>query len=153
VTAADNMDDAVIEPEVLEAFSHVIVTAVEGGSYTRDDYKEWTQYAHADGPFGFQAAVTVYPNRVGRYDQDAQPDPVRVTADWFAKRIVQALINTMGTRYSIIGHNPKAPVIPKALYEKAMKLALGDEDVAGEIDVIDAGALLQIAVYGDVIYG
>ena len=153
MTAADNMDDSVIEPEVLEAFSHVIVTAAEGGFYTREDYKEWKDYAHGDGPSGFQAAITVYPNRVGRFKADKSPDPIRVTAEWFAKRIVQALINTMGTRYSIIGHDPKAPVIPKALYEKAMKLALGDEDVAGEIDVLDAGALLQVAVYGEVIYG
>jgi len=143
-----------IEPKVLEAFSYVIVTAVEGGSYTRDDYCEWTQYAHADGPDGvFQAAVTVYPNRVGKYDSDEKPDPVRVTADWFARRIVGALINTMGKKYKLLGHDPKAPVIPQVFYAKAMKLALGDEDVAGEIDVIDAGALLQIAVYGEVIYG
>ena len=142
-----------LDPKVLEAFSCVIVTAVEGGSYTRDDYREWTDYAHADGPFGFQAAVTVYPNRVGKYASDEKPDPIRVTADWFARRIVQALINTMGKRYTLLKHDRNAPVIPATLYGKAVKLAIGDEDVAGDIDVIDAGALLQVAVYGDVIYG
>lgn len=142
-----------MDQKVLEAFSYVIVTAVEGGSYTREDYKKWTEYAHADGPHGFQAAVTVTPNSDGKFDTDEKPDPIRVTAEWFARRIVGALINTMGKKYTLIGHDPKAPVIPQALYAKAMKLALGDEDVAGEIDVIDAGALLQIAVYGDVIYG
>ena len=151
VSAEDKLDP--IDPNVLEAFSHVIVTAVEGGHYTREDYAEWTEYAHADGPFGFQAAVTVYPNQDGRFDTDAKPDPIRVTAEWFARRIVGALINTMGKKYKLLGHDPKAPVIPQALYAKAIKLALGDEDVAGEIDVIDAGALLQVAVYGDVIYG
>lgn len=149
----DQQPAPTLDPKILEAFSYVIVTAVEGGSYTRDDYKTWTDYAHADGPHGFQAAVTVYPNRVGKYADDDNPDPVRVTADWFARRIVQALINTMGKQYALIGHNQNTPVIPEVLYGKALKLAIGDEDVAGDIDVVDAGALLQVAVYGKVIYG
>jgi hypothetical protein len=33
------------------------------------------------------------------------------------------------------------------------RLIAGDEDAAGEADVIDSGALLQIAVYGEVIFG
>lgn len=142
-----------LDPKVLEAFSYVITTAVEGGSYTRDDYAEWTQYAHADGPFGFQAAVTVYPNRVGKYDTDEKPDPIRVTADWFARRIVQGVLSKIGERYQILGIPKTGPEIPPALFDKATRLILGDEDVAGEIDVIDAGALLQVAVYGEVIYG
>ena len=145
---ASNLGEKPFKPEVLEAFSHVIVTAVEGGSYTRDDYKEWTQYAHADGPFGFQAAVTVYPNKVGRYAQDAKPDPVRVTAEWFAKRILTEVLNSM----SIYPAKSDGPLKGKLL-TKAVLLLVGDEDVAGDVDVIDAGALLQIAVYGDVIYG
>ncbi|CAB4138803.1 hypothetical protein UFOVP341_21 [uncultured Caudovirales phage] len=143
-----------LDPKVLEAFSYVIVTAVEGGHYTRDDYREWTQYAHADGPDGFfQAAVTVYPNRVGKYDSDEKPDPVRVTADWFARRIVQGVLSKIGERYQILGIPKTGPEIPAALFDKATRLILGDEDVAGEIDVVDAGALLQVAVYGEVIYG
>jgi hypothetical protein len=148
VSDASNLGEKPFKPEVLEAFSHVIVTAVEGGSYTRDDYKEWTQYAHADGPFGFQAAVTVYPNKVGRYAQDAKPDPVRVTAEWFAKRILTEVLNSM----SIYPAKSDGPLKGKLL-TKAVLLLVGDEDVAGDVDVIDAGALLQIAVYGDVIYG
>lgn len=144
-----NLGDKPFKPEVLEAFSYVIVTAVEGGHYTRDDYREWTQYAHADGPDGFfQAAVTVYPNRVGKYDSDDKPDPVRVTADWFAKRILTEVLNSM----SIYPAKSDGPLNGKLL-SKAVLLLVGDEDVAGEIDVIDAGALLQIAVYGEVIYG
>ncbi len=142
-----------LDPKVLEAFSYVITTAVEGGSYTRDDYAEWTQYAHADGPFGFQAAVTVYPNRVGKYDTDEKPDPIRVTADWFARRIVQGVLSKIGEQYQILGIPKTGPEIPDSLFDKATRLILGDEDVAGEIDVIDAGALLQVAVYGEVIYG
>jgi hypothetical protein len=145
-----------LDPKVLEAFSYVIVTAVEGGSYTRDDYKEWTEYAHADGPFGFQAAVTVYPNRVGKYASDEKPDPIRVTADWFARRLLQGFLRSFDKKYPALVW-PRKPVegpeIPDALIEKTTKLLLGDEDVAGEIDVVDAGALLQVAVYGDVIYG
>jgi hypothetical protein len=148
VSDASNLGDNPFKPEVLEAFSHVIVTAVEGGSYTRDDYKEWTQYAHADGPFGFQAAVTVYPNKVGRYDQDAKPDPVRITAEWFAKRILTEVLNGM----SIYPAKSDGPLKGKLL-TKAVLLLVGDEDAAGDVDVVDAGALLQIAVYGDVIYG
>lgn len=146
-----------IEPKVLEAFSYVIVTAVEGGHYTRDDYREWTQYAHADGPDGFfQAAVTVYPNRVGKYDSDEKPDPVRVTADWFARRIAQGFLRGIDKKYPGLAWPRKpaeGPEIPPALFDKAARLLIGDEDVAGEIDVIDAGALLQVAVYGEVIYG
>ena len=143
-----NLGDKPFKPEVLEAFSHVIVTAVEGGHYTREDYAEWTEYAHADGPFGFQAAVTVYPNKDGRFDTDAKPDPIRVTAEWFAKRILTEVLNSM----SVYPTKSDGPLNGKLL-SKAVLLLVGDEDVAGEIDVIDAGALLQVAVYGDVIYG
>lgn len=146
-----------LDPKVLEAFSYVIVTAVEGGFYTRDDYREWTEYAHADGPDGvFQAAITVYPNRVGKYANDKKPDPIRVTADWFARRIVQAFLRGIDKKYPGLAWPRKpaeGPELPPALIDKTARLILGDEDVAGEIDVIDAGALLQVAVYGEVIYG
>lgn len=143
-----NLGDKPFKPEVLEAFSYVIVTAVEGGFYTQEDYAEWTEYAHADGPNGFQAAVTVYPNKDGKFDTDAKPDPIRVTAEWFAKRILTEVLNSM----SIYPAKSDGPLKGKLL-TKAVLLLVGDEDAAGDVDVIDAGALLQIAVYGDVIYG
>lgn len=144
----DNLGDKPFDAKVLEAFSYVIVTAVEGGSYTRSDFKTWKEYAHADGPYGFQAAVTVVPNKDGPFDTDADPEPIRVTADWFAKRILTEVLNSM----SVYPSKSDGPLKGKLL-SKAVLLLVGDEDVAGDVDVIDAGALLQVAVYGDVIYG
>jgi len=36
---------------------------------------------------------------------------------------------------------------------QVVRLLAGDEDVAGEMDVVDSGAALQVAVYGEVVFG
>jgi hypothetical protein len=126
--------------KALEALSYVIVTATEGGHYTREDFRAWTKYKHGDTDKGFRAEVTVTPSR------DALPDacpncpttPIRLTPEELGGRLFRRLLDP-----KMAGHH-------RALIAR---LIAGDEDAAGEADVIDAGALLQIAVYGDVIFG
>jgi hypothetical protein len=48
-----------LSDKALEAFSFIIVTATEGGEYTRSDYRKWTDYKHGDTDKGFRAEVTV----------------------------------------------------------------------------------------------
>lgn len=134
-----------LSDKALEAFSYVIVTATEGGHYTREDYKEWTAYKHGETDKGFRAEVTVHPSKAAFSDSVLLDDPhglltkpIRLTPEVLAGRLFPKLIDP-----KMAGHH------------RAMiaRLLAGDEDIAGEMDVIDAGAILQIAVYGDVIFG
>lgn len=130
-----NNEMPTLSDAALEALSYVIVTATEGGSYTRDDFREWTAYKHGDTATGFRAEVTVYPNA----DVDGiSLEPVRLTPEELGRRIYDRFnLKKFGTHIST----------------NILRLLNGDEDVAGEMDVIDSGAVLQIAVYGDVVYG
>jgi hypothetical protein len=141
-----------IPAKVFTGLSYVIVTAVEGGSYTRDDYREWKEYAHADQADGsFRAGVTVIPNRHGPYahvEKDKLPE-IRVTPEWFHAQLTKLATESMNM---IDEDNNKAPLRGRLL-KIALLLLMGDEEVPGDCDVVDSGALLQAAVYGEVIYG
>lgn len=140
-----------IPAKVFTGLSYIIVTAVEGGSYTRDDYREWKEYAHADQADGsFRAGVTVIPNRHGRYSLHKGKMPeIRVTPEWLHAELTKLVTESMNM---IDEDNNTAPLRGRQL-KNAMLLLMGDPEVAGDCDVIDSGALLQAAVYGEVIYG
>ena len=140
-----------IPAKVFTGLSYIIVTAVEGGSYTRDDYREWKEYAHADQADGsFRAGVTVIPNRHGPYadlDKGKLPE-IRVTPEWFHAQLTKLVTKSM----DLLDDGDQAPLKGRLL-KNAILLLMGDDDVAGDCDVVDSGALLQAAVYGEVIYG
>lgn len=143
--------------KALEALSNVIVTATEGGEYTRSDYRKWTDYKHGDTLMAsmvngslvtekyFRSEVTVYPTKAALPEDDAliakddpRLAPIRLTPEELGRRLFLRLLD------------PKMAAHHRALIAR---LLAGDEDAAGEADVIDSGALLQIAVYGEVIFG
>lgn len=126
-----------LSDKALEAFSYIIVTATEGGEYTREDFHEWKDYKHGDTDKGFRAEVTVSPNPEAYEDGEHRPD-IRITPEVLAGRLFPKLIDPKTTAHHRV---------------MIARLLAGDEDVAGEMDVIDSGAMLQIAVYGDVIFG
>lgn len=143
--------------KALEALSNVIVTATEGGHYTRDDYRKWTDYKHGDTLAAsmvngslvtekyFRAEVTVYPTKAALPEEDAliakddpRLAPIRLTPEELGGRLFRRLLDP-----KIVSHH-------RAFIAR---LLAGDEDVAGDMDVVDSGAILQIAVYGEVIFG
>jgi hypothetical protein len=139
-----------IPAKVFTGLSYVIVTAVEGGHYTRDDYREWKEYAHADQADGsFRAGVTVIPNRVGPYQGLDKVPEVRVTPEWFHAQLTKLVTKSM----DLLDDDGKSAPLRGRLLKNAILLLMGDDEVAGDCDVIDSGALLQAAVYGEVIYG
>jgi hypothetical protein len=135
--------------KALEALSNVIVTATEGGHYTREDYRKWTDYKHGDTLMAsmvngslvtekyFRAEVTVTPQK-DALAEGIPAKPIRMTPEELGGRLFPRLLD------------PKMAAHHRALIAR---LLAGDEDAAGEADVIDSGALLQIAVYGEVIFG
>lgn len=123
--------------KALEALSYVIVTATEGGHYTSEDFRAWTKYKHGDTDKGFRAEVTVSPSP-DAHPENAQLPDIRLTPEELGRRLYLRLLDP-----KIAGHH-------RAFIAR---LIAGDEDVAGDMDVIDSGAILQIAVYGDVIFG
>jgi hypothetical protein len=135
--------------KALEALSYIIVTATEGGHYTREDFSEWKNYKHGDRPVAsmvngalvtntyFRAEVTVSPSP-DAHPENAQLPDIRLTPEELGRRLFLRLLD------------PKMAAHHRALIAR---LIAGDEDAAGEADVIDSGALLQIAVYGEVIFG
>lgn len=123
--------------KALEALSNVIVTATEGGHYTRDDFREWKKYKHGDTDKGFRAEVTVSPSP-DAHPENAQLPDIRLTPEELGGRLFRRLLDP-----KMAGHH-------RAFIAR---LIAGDEDVAGEMDVIDSGAILQIAVYGEVVFG
>lgn len=135
--------------KALEALSNVIVTATEGGHYTREDFSEWKNYKHGDTLKAsmvngslvtekyFRAEVTVSPSP-DAHPENAQLPDIRLTPEELGGRLFLRLLDP-----KMAGHH-------RALIAR---LLAGDEDAAGEADVIDSGALLQIAVYGEVIFG
>ena len=143
--------------KALEALSNVIVTATEGGEYTRQDYRKWTDYKHGDTLAAsmvngslvsekyFRAEVTVYPSKAAFSDGVLLDDPhglltkpVRLTPEELGGRLFRRLLDP-----KMAGHH-------RAFIAR---LIAGDEDVAGDMDVVDSGAILQIAVYGEVVFG
>ena len=134
-----------LKPAALEALSYIIVTATEGGDYTREDFRIWRNYKHGDTGEGgrFEAEVTVIPTD----DVEGIPHtPIRMTAAELGRRLLRAI------ERNEIEDNGQPKVRPHHRLMIA-RLIEGDEDIAGECDVIDAGALMQIAVYGEVVYG
>lgn len=123
--------------KALEALSNIIVTATEGGHYTREDFREWTKYKHGETDKGFRAEVTVSPSP-DAHPENAQLPDIRLTPEELGRRLFLRLLD------------PKMAAHHRALIAR---LLAGDEDAAGDADVIDSGALLQIAVYGEVIFG
>lgn len=139
-----------IPAKVFTGLSYVIVTAVEGGHYTRDDYREWKEYAHADQADGsFRAGVTVIPNRQGPYKGLDKVPEIRVTPEWFHAQLTKLVTKSM----DLLDDDGKSAPLRGRLLKNAVLLLMGDDEVAGDCDVIDSGALLQAAVYGEVIYG
>lgn len=139
-----------IPAKVFTGLSYVIVTAVEGGHYTRDDYREWKEYAHADQADGsFRAGVTVIPNREGPYKGLDKVPEIRVTPEWFHAQLTKLVTKSM----DLLDDDGKSAPLRGRLLKNAILLLMGDDEVAGDCDVIDSGALLQAAVYGEVIYG
>ena len=137
-----------IPDKVLEALSNVIVTATEGGCYTAEDYQEWKDYAHAENADrGFRAAVTVIPHGYAFADGKDPQKEIRVTPEWLHEQISKLVVADIDLMLSgqqqELGHR----------FGQAVRILAGDEDVAGEWDVIDAGAILQTAVYGKVVFG
>lgn len=135
--------------KALEALSNIIVTATEGGHYTRDDFREWKNYKHGDtlrasmvngslvSEKYFRAEVTVSPSP-DAHPENAQLPDIRLTPEELGGRLFLHLLD------------PKMAAHHRALIAR---LLAGDEDAAGDADVIDSGALLQIAVYGEVVFG
>jgi hypothetical protein len=123
--------------KALEALSYIIVTATEGGHYTREDFSCWKKYKHGETDKGFRAEVTVSPSP-DAHPENAQLPDIRLTPEELGRRLFLRLLD------------PKMAAHHRALIAR---LIAGDEDAAGEADVIDSGALLQIAVYGEVIFG
>lgn len=123
--------------KALEALSNIIVTATEGGHYTREDFSEWKKYKHGDTDKGFRAEVTVSPSP-DAHPENAQLPDIRLTPEELGRRLFLRLLD------------PKMAAHHRALIAR---LLAGDEDAAGDADVIDSGALLQIAVYGEVVFG
>lgn len=139
-----------IPAKVFTGLSYVIVTAVEGGDYTRDDYQEWKEYAHADQADGsFRAGVTVIPNRHGPYQYLDKVPEIRVTPEWFHAELTKLVNKSM----SMIDEDDDRAPLRGRLLKNAILLLMGDDEVAGDCDVVDSGALLQAAVYGEVLYG
>lgn len=144
----ESYDSAKIPDKVLDALSNVIVTATEGGSYTRDDYRLWKEYAHSENADrGFRAAVTVIPHQDAFADGKDPIKEVRVTPEWLheqiSKLVVADIDRLIAGKKQLLGHR----------FGQAVRILTGDEDVAGEWDVVDAGAILQTAVYGEVVFG
>jgi hypothetical protein len=123
--------------KALEALSYIIVTATEGGEYTRSDFSCWKKYKHGETDKGFRAEVTVSPSP-DAHPENAQLPDIRLTPEELGRRLFLRLLD------------PKMAAHHRALIAR---LIAGDEDAAGDADVIDSGALLQIAVYGEVIFG
>lgn len=135
--------------KALEALSYIIVTATEGGEYTRSDFSCWKKYKHGDTLMAsmvngslvtekyFRSEVTVSPSP-DAHPENAQLPDIRLTPEELGRRLFLRLLD------------PKMAAHHRALIAR---LLAGDEDAAGEADVIDSGALLQIAVYGEVIFG
>lgn len=123
--------------KALEALSYIIVTATEGGHYTRDDFRAWYKYKHGETDRGFRAEVTVAPSP-DAHPENAKLPNIRLTPEELGRRLFLRLLD------------PKMAAHHRALIAR---LLAGDEDAAGEADVIDSGALLQIAVYGEVVFG
>jgi hypothetical protein len=131
--------------KALEALSNIIVTATEGGEYTRYDFRKWTTYKHGGTDKGFRAEVTVYPTKAALPEDDAL-----ITKDDPRLAPIRLTPEELGHRLSLRLLDPKIVSHHRAMIAR---LLAGDEDVAGEMDVVDSGAMLQIAVYGEVVFG
>jgi len=132
-----------LKAAAIEALSYIITTATEGGHYTRDDFRIWRDYKHGDDDHGrFYAEVVVVPND----HWDGPCTPVHLTPQELGRRLLRAIERN---EFEDNGHPKVRP------HHRLMiaRLVEGDEDIAGECDVVDAGALFQIAVYGEVVYG
>jgi hypothetical protein len=131
-------------PAALENLSSIIIGATEGGEYTREDFRIWRTYKHGNDENGrYQAEVTVIPND----DVEGIPlDPIRMTAHELGRRLLEAVErNEKDDKGRLKVREHHALIVSR--------LVNGDEEIAGECDVVDAGAMMQIAVYGEVIYG
>jgi hypothetical protein len=133
---------AKLTPEQIAWYSDcIIVTCTEGGFYTKEDYKRWSKYKHS-GEHN-RAEVTIEPHNICEYafeDGDRLVE-IRVTPEWLASRFTGELLKLLKGESKI----------PACYIGDLAKALAGDEDYIP--DVVEAGALLQIAVYGEVVYG
>jgi hypothetical protein len=133
-------EPAKLSPQQVSWYSDcIIVTCTEGGMYTKEDYKKWTKYKHSGEDN--RAEVTIVPHDIGLQDNNTGDVLIHVTPEYLATRFTQELIKTLnGT-----GALDKKWIGPLA------KALAGDDNFIP--DVVEAGALLQIAIYGEVVYG
>lgn len=117
----------------------IIVTCTEGGSYTKDDYKKWTKYKHSGE--NNRAEVSLVPYDVALQDNNNGDVLIHVTPEYLHSRFGEELVKLINGKSGLEQHW----VGPLA------KALAGDEDFIP--DVVEAGALLQIAIYGEVVYG
>ena len=127
----------------------IIVTCTEGGVYTREDYKSWHKYKHSGKDS--RASVTLVPNddcevapdtyKLLVHDEVINEHVIVVTPEFLAARFTRLLVDEISGQ----GKAGKVWVGPLA------KALAADEDFIP--DVVEAGAMLQLAVYGEVVYG
>jgi hypothetical protein len=120
---------------------NIIVTCTEGGCYTKEDYKLWKKYKHS-GEDNNRAEVTLIPHDVGLQDNNKGDIEIRVTPEYLHARLGEELVKLITGKDSALEQHWVGP-LAKAL--------AGDDDFIP--DVVEAGALLQIAIYGEVVYG
>jgi len=118
----------------------IIVTCTEGGMYTKEDYKKWTKYKHSGEDN--RAEVSLVPHDIGLQDNNNGDVLIHVTPEYLHARFVEELVKLITNKPSGLEKHWTGPLA------KAMA---GDEDFIP--DVVEAGALLQIAIYGEVVYG
>ena len=95
--------------KALEALSYVIVTATEGGEYTRSDFSCWKKYKHGETDKYFRAEVTVYPHTdiQSLNESPTSADPIRLTPEELGHRLSLRLLD-LGP--SVLPHLIAAPL-------------------------------------------
>jgi hypothetical protein len=118
----------------------IIVTCTEGGMYTKEDYKKWTKYKHSGEDN--RAEVSLVPHDIALQDNNPGDVLIHVTPEYLHARFSEELVKLI---------TGKGTGLDKHWVGPLAKALAGDEDFIP--DVVEAGALLQIAIYGEVVYG
>lgn len=127
--------------ERIQFLADVIVSAVEGGGYGVQTWAEVTGYKwHADDLEGGTAGAVEYTAaQLREFDDFGQPmgEPVQLTIDLVAKGIGE--ITRGGDQFG------------EAFRRRVVEASR--DNWAGDLDVVDADAIVQAAVFGAVVYG
>lgn len=127
--------------ERVQFLADVIVSAVEGGGYGVQTWAEVTGYKwHADDLEGGTAGAVEYTAaQLRELDDFGQPmgEPIQLTIDLVAKGV-----GAIDRGVADVGET----------FRRRVREASRDND-AGAFDVIDADAIVQVAVFGAVVYG